>query len=323
MGKVETPLLDKFRANCQCHLDQAEHEFKSASHRAWRNRHAINCTMAARVTWIFANFDCSGVLRAIFNNVGFNRIHITTNKKRKDHMATKRIVLTYTNNAKSKKHQIVAKVQEGSKTPEKTRTFSIGRDRNETQAYEEAIKVAKALAKEFKAELGEIPSIEELMASGESIGSRKPSAGSQPKQNALVEKFNHLSQFRALINHGIRTHGAEKMADILNTGLEIVREAQEEEKRNHKIVYEANRKIAEAVLEAREKGVQMPASPEVESMIDEIIAQRARRKPNSRYAGSSYMLNGEPWDGNGQMPASYAKWLAEDEKRDVLSLKVG
>lgn len=237
-------------------------------------------------------------------------------------MATRKIILAYTNIPSSKKHQITARVQEGSKAL-KTKTFSIGEARNIEQAYDEALKAGKALSKEYKADFTKIPSFDELTSGSGERGGRKPSGSSQSRQNPLVEKFNNLSAFRALINHAIRTHGTDKMADILNTGLEIVREAQEEEKRNHKIVYEANRKIAEAVLEAREKGVQMPASPEVESLIDEITAQRARRKTNGRYAGSSYMLNGEPWDGNGQMPASYAKWLAEDEKRDVLSLKVG
>ena len=237
-------------------------------------------------------------------------------------MATRKIILAYTNNPSSKKHQITARVQEGSKAL-KTKTFSIGEARNIEQAYDEALKAGKALAKEYKADFTKFPSFDELTSSAGERSGRKSLGMSQTKQNPLVEKFGHLGQFRALISLGIRTHGAEKMADVLNTGLEIVREAQEEDKRNHKIVYEANRKIAEAVLEAREKGVQMPASPEVESLIDEITAQRTRRKTPGRYAGNSYMLNGEPWDGNGQMPASYAKWLAEDEKRDVFSLKVG
>lgn len=238
-------------------------------------------------------------------------------------MGARKIILNYTNNSSSKKHQFVAKVMEDQKIL-KTRTFSIGRDRNVEEAYEELIAAAQVLGKEYKVKLGEFPPIDNLVASarGQSSGTRKSRGSVQVKQNALVEKFNNHGQFKALISLGIKTHGAEKMSEVLNAGLEIVRDAQDEERRKSKIVYEANRQIAEVVIDARSKGVPMPASAEVESIIDELTRQRARRKSNGRYAGSTYSLNGEIWDGEGQPPASYSRWLAEDDTRDLVSLKI-
>lgn len=241
-----------------------------------------------------------------------------------------KVVLKYKNRPEAKEHSITASVLEGSK-PIKQKHFSIGRDWDFDSAYEEGVKAATELAKQYKLVFTK-PSKAELKDSVSNPRNKKsPSPGQKiapaivNSTSQLLEKFGNVLAFRAFINGAVKLHGVEKIEEVLTSGLEEIAVAKEALINERRIRATVNRKIAEAILSARDLGVNMDApNNEVADLIGIILDDRARksnRKPNG-YEGKKYVLNGESWDGVGHAPASFAKWLNEDENRSIEDLAV-
>lgn len=224
----------------------------------------------------------------------------------------------------------------------KANSFSIGRDRNEDEAYSEAVKTAKHLGKSYKLTQSEIDQgiipkkqlIDTYRSKAEAKkdkkspleakahGNDKPKSDISVKSDQLVEYFGHLGKWKALIKHAIKLHGLDKVKEVISSAEEMLAEEEASLAHERAVKNDAFRKIAEVVLGARNAGVEMGVqSPEVEEYV-EILKRQALRQPKPpRYQGT-YKLNNETWDGVGHMPASMAAWLREDDSRDINDLKV-
>lgn len=229
------------------------------------------------------------------------------------------------------------KIVEGGKVL-KSKTFSIGRDRNEDEAYAATVDATKELAKKYKIKQVTIRTKADLLqlAKKDSTATgAKPmpiaasgitrTGGDGSATNPLVERFGNLGQFKSLIKHALKLHGWKKVKEVLESGLTLIQEAEKDQMRESKVISTANRKIAEAIFAARKEGVQMPApNSEVEELI-EIISRETKRDQKAekpRMVEGFYKLKDEKWDGSGQMPASFTAYLKEDESHDLLDLKV-
>lgn len=224
----------------------------------------------------------------------------------------------------------------------KANSFSIGRDRNEEEAYAEAVKTAKALGKSYKLsqveiEQGIIPKKQlidnyrnkaeakkDRKSPGEMEGQGKDKSKGDIsiKSDQLVEYFGHLGKWKALIKHAIKLHGLDKVKEVISSAEEMLAEEEASLAHERAVKNDAFRKIAEVVLGARNAGVEMGVqSPEVEEYV-EILKRQALRQPKPQRYQGTYKLNNETWDGVGHMPASMAAWLREDDSRDINDLKV-
>jgi len=253
------------------------------------------------------------------------------------------VVITYNNTPHSKVHNFTLKAIKGGKTFSKN--FSIGTKRTLDEAYEDAVKGAPELARIHGCTVN-IKTKEELLraaASNTGTGKRsskkksKPShkaaesassaAASLPAQHAnqLVERFGHSLKFSALIKHAVKLFGVEKVEEILLSGLEELTAAKEELARERSVRLDTNRKIADAILAARDAGVHMNSpDDEIEDLINLAIQSRERKKnrPNNSYAGKKYKLGDEIWEGEDHMPASFSQWLRADLERNIDDLLV-
>lgn len=203
----------------------------------------------------------------------------------------------------------------------KTKTFSVGERRSTDQAYEEAVSAARELAKHH----GVTPKISSKDKLFSRMAERKPKTVPVKPQhfteagNSLIDKFGHLGQFRALIKAAIKSHGPDKVKEVLESGLSITQEALDNQAKERKILDQTYRQMAEAILNARKSGVSIPApGPEVEDWLTRLESQANRQQDRTRDIHQfGYMLDGEYWDGRGHMPASFVRWLKEDEAREL------
>lgn len=224
----------------------------------------------------------------------------------------------------------------------KANSFSIGRDRNEDEAYAAAVKTAKSLGETYGLSKSEIDNgiiskkhlidaytkkaeskkVKESSIKTEDHGKDKLKGDISLKSDQLVEYFGHLGKWKALINHAIKLHGLDKVKEVISSAGEMLAEAEASLAHERAVKNDAFRKIAEVVLGARNAGVEMGVqSPEVEEYV-EILKRQALRQPKTQRYQGTYKLNNETWDGVGHMPASMAAWLREDESRDINDLKV-
>ncbi|MDQ2077367.1 hypothetical protein [Marinimicrobium sp. ABcell2] len=204
----------------------------------------------------------------------------------------------------------------------KTCTFSVGKKRNEEEAYEAAVEAARELGETYEV----TPEIPSLQALKDHLQKRTGSTGSDTDKpqldHPLIEKFNNLGRFRAMIKLAVKQHGLEKVKDALTTGLEYVAEAEEEVAREQRVVSEANRKIAEAILSARKSGVSMKApNEEVESWIER-LSRTTTTAAKGEVPSGVYEYNGEQWQGDGHMPASFTRYLKESDSHSLEDLRV-
>lgn len=202
-----------------------------------------------------------------------------------------------------------ARIQQNSKSLV-AKTFSIGRVRTEQEAYDEAIKALRDLEKEYKVAALKVPPMKELIESYRNRSVKQPAPKVATKENPLVEKFGHAGQFRAMIIHAMKAHGVEKVRDLLNDGLRVVKEAEAEFVREAAVKLEANKKIAYAIMEARLSGIDMPApSKEIEALIDKLTLEAATSKSTKKKpVEQMYELDGERWNGVGHPPAAFIKY---------------
>ncbi len=146
---------------------------------------------------------------------------------------------------------------------------------------------------------------------------------SKTAANPLVEKFGNAGQWKALIKSAAKQHGAEKVSEILKSGLEILEDILKSEIEERKIVDGANRKMAEAILEARDAGVFMPSpTPVIESYVQAIIDSKVRAGKRQKSIGLYKLPNGDKWDGVGHPPANFSKYLNENPDKSIDDLKV-
>lgn len=242
-----------------------------------------------------------------------------------------RVVLKYKKRDEAREHNISANVLQGSKLL-KQKHFSIGRDRNFDEAYDAACIAAQELAKQYKVQFTKPPKSELRDSASKTRAAKRdisPAAKVPPaiaaSANQLMEKFGNPLAFRAFIKSAVKLHGVEKIEDVLKSGLEEISSAKEALQNERKIRATANRKIAEAILSARELGVDMESpNEEVTSLINTIIEERERKsnRGQNSFIGRKYVLNGETWDGVGHAPASFAQWLNADPERSIDDLAV-
>ena len=88
------------------------------------------------------------------------------------------------------------------------------------------------------------------------------------------------------------------------------------------MIYAANRRIAQAVLDARKDGVDMLApSEEIEAIIKFLMNNEKRNEKPQKFVGN-FAIGNEKWDGKGTAPASFAKYLNENEEHTLEDLRV-
>lgn len=248
----------------------------------------------------------------------------------------KAVKVVYGEKAGGTKCEFIAKYTINSKYIDGN-TYSVGRNWTLDEAYDQAVKAANALGKKYgvkpiilsKSEL--LANYKAQQAKKEIVGLaveqvRKPSPTSKTNKitaNPLVEKFGNAGQWRALIKSAAKHHGAEKVSEILKSGLEILEEILKSELEERKIVDGANRKMAEAILEARDAGVFMPSpTKEIESYVQAIIDSKVRAGKRQKSSGLYKLPNGEKWDGVGHPPAIFSKYLSENPDKTIDDLKI-
>lgn len=230
----------------------------------------------------------------------------------------------------SKSRQFFAKVMD-SKKPLVTKTASYGRDRTIDEAYAKMCEYASDLAKEYKVTKPQIPPLADMVNKKRNriTLADTPSETNQFAQaiqnnsNELVERFGHQGRFLALMKHAVKLHGVDKLEEVLNGGLEYVKSARQKIQQEKLVIESANNEIAMAIKKARDAGVDMPAPPEIE----EIIQNLSRKKLPSRDAYSykgTYKLGDETFYGDGKtmLPPNFARYLAANPDKTIDDLKV-
>ena len=145
--------------------------------------------------------------------------------------------------------------------------------------------------------------------------------GVKQKAGLLVETFGNLLSFRAVVKHAIREHGTDKIAAIFNEGLELVDEAIKDEQAIAKAKEAKYMKAAELIVQARKSGLSEEDFPTPNKAIAALVAKLMREEDEAKKS-ELYVLEGEKWNGQGNMPCSFKKWLREDENRVITQLKV-
>lgn len=244
---------------------------------------------------------------------------------------------TYTNNPNSKKHYFDVKVKKvgvsGSVT---SKNFSIGRDRTLDEAYEEMVRFGKTFARTYNITENAPPPKEKMVSESKTPGKRgySKSKTSPPASNVtevhaaqFMERFGVEGRFKAMIKKAVTTYGVEKVKVALEAGLEEIKSAEEALAKEQSIRLKANRKMAEAIMEALDDGVHIESpNPEITALLDQMKAARERQigrvSSLGKQKGNLYRLDGEEWRGNGHMPASFVKWIDEDDSRSIEDLRV-
>jgi len=186
----------------------------------------------------------------------------------------------------------------------KANSFSIGRDRNEDEAYSEAVKTAKHLGKSYKLTQSEIDQgiipkkqlIDSYRSKAEAKKDKKspgemdahskdkPKGDISIKSDQLVEYFGHLGKWKALIKHAIKLHGLDKVKEVISSAEEMLAEEEAAITLKRTVLNEAYRKMAEVILNARNAGVDMESpNEEVEHYIEVLKRQALRQPKPQRY----------------------------------------
>lgn len=228
-----------------------------------------------------------------------------------------KVVLGYTVKKIGSQRHFTARAVEGSKTL-KTKTISIGH-RNEDEAYEELMRCAEELAKLYKCGIQKKTKAK-LMAIKPK--NETPKTASTTAANPLVEKFGNILQFNALMKHAIKRHGIEKVDEVLQAAAAFVNEVRVEINREATVISAANRRIAQVVIDARKEGVDMAApNEEIEAVIKILMNNEKRNEKPQKIVGN-FAIGNEKWDGKGTAPASFAKYLNENENHSLEDLRV-
>lgn len=244
----------------------------------------------------------------------------------------KAVKVVYGEKSGGKKKEFYAKYTINSKYVDGN-TFSVGRNWTEEQAYEQAVKAATLLGKKYGLK-PIIPTLSELLTNyrahqakreiAETTGKGSPGIKSTKAiPNPLVEKFGNAGQWRALIKSGAKQYGAEKMKEILGSALEILDDILKTEIQERQVVDKANRRMAEAILDARDQGVNMPSpTPEIEAYVQAIIDSKVRAGKRPKLVIHHRLPTGEMWDGVGHPPAEFSKYLNENPDLTIDDLRV-
>lgn len=238
------------------------------------------------------------------------------------------VVLGYS----ARKKQVVAYVKQDN-VPIKTKTIGFKRSGNFDTSYNQILIEAKKLAKDYNAEF--IPKTKEQLKNNR-IGTQSKNPNTEKSnqnksnqkcivvENPLIEKFGNELLFKAMIRHAIKTHGTEKTSEVLKNALLLVQEVEHKQKRDQQLISTANLEMARIVLNTRKQGLDMDApNKDIEAAVQWLMDNESSVKsPRQSAANASYMLNGEPWNGKGHAPASYAKFLRENEDKTLDDLRV-
>jgi hypothetical protein len=236
-----------------------------------------------------------------------------------------RVVLGYS----PSKSSFTASVSQNNK-PIKTKTISHGRDRNLDTAYNDIVKEAKELAKQYRCEFITLPKAQlieraKTWGSGGKSKTKKTIKPEKPLQeNALITKFGNELAFKAMIKHAIKLHGLDKVLEVLDSATTLTKNMQSDIAKQKTIVSAANIKIARVIIETRNQGVQMDApTKEIESAIQWVMENdRKPKTPSKAEPNVTYRLGKEEWNGVGHAPAGFSKYLNQNENHSLDDLRV-
>src|SRR6188474_1211 len=217
------------------------------------------------------------------------------------------------------KNQFLARVIQGDDCI-KTKTLAWGRLRTCDEAYKCIVIEANALAKEYRCKIN-IPSKETLLKS--SHGKRLPKEETPPNkipdENPLITKFGNEMAFKAMIKHAIKHYGIDRVVGVLDASLALANEMKSEIKKRTSIISAANIDIARIILNTRKQGIDMPSpTKEIEAAVQWVIENDNKpKRPTKVEPDATYQLQGEKWNGKGHAPASFSKFLLENEDNSL------
>lgn len=217
------------------------------------------------------------------------------------------------------KRQLIAHVKPPVGKAIKTKTVGYGSSRTIEQAYNALITAAKKLAQQYKADL-----IHKTLEQLKNHASSTNNSNKKMEENPLIAKFGNEMLFKAMIKHAIKTHGTEKTSEVLKNALLLVKEVEHKQKRDQQLISTANLEMARIVLNTRKQGLDMDApNKDIEAAVQWLMDNESSVKSSRQTApNASYMLNGEHWNGKGHAPASFAKFLRENEDKTLDDLRV-
>ncbi|MFC6441026.1 hypothetical protein [Bowmanella sp. JS7-9] len=189
------------------------------------------------------------------------------------------------------------------------------------------------LAKDFNVEPAQLPpTMEDFLKMRGRMdligGERTTYVGSQAANkervgsSAAANYINDMAKLRVAIKSAIAFHGFEQVIENLQRGLDYANEITKEEREK-----EANKnailmKTARDIYTSRQQGVSIPhMGAEIEKFVKMVQAEEENKAIMKSKSRPLYRLNGTDWDGEGNAPASFKKFL-RDSGQDLEALRV-
>lgn len=225
------------------------------------------------------------------------------------------------------KKQFTARVNQNNKAI-KTKTVGYGANKTIDQAYKEIYKEGELLAKQYKCEF--IPKKKDELARKSTRALNREKAGLTPgvvhipEENPLITKFGNELAFKAMIRHAVKYHGLDKILLVLEHAMALVKDIRADRQKEINLISEANIKIARIIVETRAQGIHMTApNKEIDAAIAWVIENDSKPKRQAKgEVNGNYELNGEKWNGFGHAPASFSKYLQQNENHSLDDLRV-
>jgi|SRR6187431_2299153 len=229
------------------------------------------------------------------------------------------------------KKQFIAHIKQDNNSI-KTKTVSHGQNKTPEDAYKEMIAAAKLLAKEYRVEFVNKTQDQLMHLAGKKQARRESFSKSQIEkpltkttdENPLITKFGNEMAFKAMIKHAIKHYGIDRVVGILDASLALANEMKSEIAKRTSIISSANIDIARIILKTRQQGIDMPSpTKEIEAAVQWVIENNNKpKRPSKAEPDAIYELQGEKWNGNGHAPASFSKFLLDNENNSLDDLRV-
>jgi hypothetical protein len=224
-------------------------------------------------------------------------------------------------NHSTKKRNFIARVIQNSKTI-KTKTIRYGTSKTVDETYDEIVKAAQEFAKTYKCKY--IHKTKHELTYGEKSQTFKKLSGNPSSENPLVTKFGNELAFNAMIKHAIKLHGIDKVSEVLTNAIALTNEMKADIAKRTSAISSANIEIAHIILKTRQAGVDMDSpSKEIDVAIAWVIENDSKPKKQAKgELNGIYELQGEKWNGVGHAPASFSKYLQQNENHSLDDLRV-
>ncbi len=224
------------------------------------------------------------------------------------------------------KKQFTARVMQYNKAIE-TKTIGYGTKKTNDEAYKEIYKAGELLAKQRKCEFIPKKQADLERKTKRALNRLKagiPAVAKASEENPLVSKFGNELAFKAMIKHAIKLHGLDKVSEVLTNALTLAKEMKADIAKRTSAISAANIKIARIIVETRQAGVDMDSpSKEIDAAIAWVIENDSKPKRQAKgEVNGSYELKGEKWNGVGHAPASFSKYLQQNENHSLDDLRV-